>query len=319
MKHRYPDYPFASHYFDRGDGVRLHFLDEGPQNPPESAADAPTVVMVHGNPTWSFYYRKLVLALRDHVRCIVPDHVGCGLSDKPQDAQYRYTVQSRVEDLEKLLDHLNLRRNLIFVVHDWGGMIGLTTALRRREAVQRVVLMNTSGFLKPTTKSLPLRLRVIRNLGVLGPLLVQGGNAFAWGATHMATRVGLPCEVRRAYCAPYNTWQNRIATLRFVQDIPLKPDDPSYELVKWTDDHLYELAGMPLLICWGRHDFVFDDHFLAEWRRRFPQAETHVFEYAGHYVLEDAADEVIPLMRDFILHRAPPSERREAPRGLVTT
>lgn len=283
-----PDYNFTNNYADLN-GHRLHYLDEGTGLP---------VVMVHGNPSWSYYYRKLVLQLRDRFRCIVPDHIGCGLSDKPRDNEYEYTLERRVTDLEQLLATLALQEPITWIVHDWGGMIGLTTALRDFDNIARIVIMNTSGFLKPATKELPWQLRLARS--PLGPLLVQGGNAFAAGATLTATKTGMARDVRKAYTAPYNSWQNRIATLRFVQDIPLSPNDRAYALVKWTDDNLHRLTQKPFMIAWGRHDFVFDDHFLNEWRRRFPNVPTHIFEYAGHYVLEDAADELVPLIDKFV-------------------
>ena len=102
-------YPFTGYRLDRPAG-HLHYLDEGAGDP---------VVMLHGNPTWSFYYRNLVLALRDSHRCVVPDHLGCGLSDKPPATLYDYSLKSRVDDLEALLDHLGLRENLTLVLHDW--------------------------------------------------------------------------------------------------------------------------------------------------------------------------------------------------------
>ena len=110
-------YPFASHYFPTSSGARLHYLDEGP-------ADAPPLLMIHGNPTWSFYWRNLVLGLRDKYRCIVPDHIGCGLSDKPQD--YPYTLTQHIANLNELVQKLDLR-NATLLAHDWGGAIGLGT------------------------------------------------------------------------------------------------------------------------------------------------------------------------------------------------
>src|SRR5436305_7666249 len=123
-----PLYPFPGHHLAVGDGVRLHYLDEGAGEP---------VVMVHGNPTWSFYYRNLVLTLRDRYRCVVPDHVGCGLSDKPPADRYPYSLDRRVADLTALLDHLKLDRDVTLVVHDWGGMIGTAWAARFPERVDR--------------------------------------------------------------------------------------------------------------------------------------------------------------------------------------
>jgi haloalkane dehalogenase len=110
----------------------------------------------------------------------------------------------------------------------------------------------------------------------------------------------MPAALRAAYAAPYGSWADRIATLRFVEDIPLAPGDKAYALVAATQEKLGSLAKVPMLVCWGLKDFVFDRHFLEEWRRRFPAAEIHEFSDCGHYILEDAADEVIPLVKRFI-------------------
>jgi haloalkane dehalogenase len=107
-------------------------------------------------------------------------------------------------------------------------------------------------------------------------------------------------ELRKAYCRPYDSWQHRIATLRFVQDIPLQPDDSGYDLVTEVQEGLQQFEKLPVCICWGEQDFVFDHHFLKEWQRRFPAAEVHSFADCGHYVLEDARDEVIPIISKFL-------------------
>lgn len=283
-------YPFESRYFDR-DGMRYHYLDEGTGQP---------VICVHGNPTWSFYYRNLVRAFRNRYRCIVPDHIGCGLSDKPGDDTYRYTLDSRVDDLEALLDHLGLDENLTFVVHDWGGAIGLGAALRRPEAIKRVILFNTAAFHMPGRKKLPAALWIARNLSPISAVLIRGLNAFATKATTMATTKPMPPDVKVGYLAPYNSWKNRIATLRFVQDIPLRSTDPSFAAISRIEDKLTLLRDVPTLICWGEKDFVFDMDFLAEWKARLPDAEVHTYPNAGHYVLEDAFDEILPVVRDFL-------------------
>jgi pimeloyl-ACP methyl ester carboxylesterase len=168
------------------------------------------------------------------------------------------------------------------------------------DRIKRLVFFNTAGFLLPLGQRLPWQLWLIRNLSPVAALLVRGFNGFALGATHLATAKGLPRDVRKAYRAPYDSWKNRIATLRFVQDIPLKPGDPSYELAKWVDHRLEQLRQRPVFIGWGERDFVFDLRFLAEWRRRLPEAEVHSFTDAGHYVLEDAAAELIPKVRQFV-------------------
>src|SRR5207244_932922 len=151
QRHELPDardrvvtdlYPFQSHFLDRS-GLRYHYLDEGRGEP---------VVMLHGNPSWSFYYRRLVLGLRDSYRVIVPYHIGCGLSDKPDDASYRYTLEQRVRDLQALLDHLAIDGEITLVLHDWGGMIGMTYATRHPERIRRLVVLNTGAFHLPDAK-----------------------------------------------------------------------------------------------------------------------------------------------------------------------
>ena len=283
-------YPFEGRYLDIN-GHRLHTLDEGTGS---------SVVMVHGNPSWSFYYRNLAMALRKNHRVIVPDHIGCGYSDKPPLADYPYTLERRVEDFSRAMEELDPGDDITLVVHDWGGMIGLAWAVEHADRVKRIVLLNTSAFPLPSTKKMPWTLSLVRNTKV-GEWLVLGLNAFSRGATRMAvTRRPMSAEIRKAYCAPYDSVANRIATLRFVQDIPLKPSDPSWEIVEETAGKLDRFNDTPVLVCWGAKDFVFDDHFLAEWRRRWPHAVVHRFEDCGHYILEDAADEVVARVRDFI-------------------
>jgi len=282
-------YGFERHWLDL-DGLRYHYLDEG---------EGEVVVAVHGNPTWSFYYRDLVKDLRNDFRVVVPDHMGCGLSDKPSDDDYDYTLSRRIDDFGTLMDDLDLT-GINLVVHDWGGMIGLGWAVRNPERIKRLVILNTAAFHLPKTKPFPWQLWMVRDTP-LGPFLVRGFNAFARGATHLAcTRKKLSKQVRDAYCAPNDGWSDRLATLRFVQDIPLRPGDRGYDIVSDTAARLDELSDLPALVCWGGKDFVFDHHFLEEWQRIYPNAEVHNFADCGHWILEDASEEIIPLIRKFL-------------------
>ncbi len=283
-------YPFESHFADIN-GLRYHYLDEGSGAP---------VVMLHGNPTWSFYYRALVKKLAPAYRVICPDHIGCGLSEKPSPKDYGYRLENRVNDLEDLLKRLDLRGGLTLIVHDWGGFIGCLYAVRHPQVIKRIIITNTAAFLKPAGKSLPFRLWLIRYSAFLAVPAVLGGNIFCRAALVMAPRKKLARDVRKGLIAPYNSWSNRIATLKFVQDIAVKKTDPSYPLGRFLDENLYRLKGLPMLICWGKHDFVFDDTYYDEWRRRFPEAEYHVFENAGHYLLEDEPEKVTALIDDFL-------------------
>lgn len=283
-------FPFKRNYLDRN-GLQYHYLNEGEGEP---------VVMVHGNPSWSFYYRNLVKALSENHQCIVPDHIGCGLSDKPGDDDYEYTLKTRIDDLEALLESLQITENITFVVHDWGGMIGMGYAARYPERIKRLVILNTGAFHLPQSKPLPISLWICRNT-LLGTLLVRGLNAFSSVASYVGVkRKAMSKEVRQAYVMPFNSWKNRISTLRFVQDIPLYKSDKNYQLVSDIDASLEKFQQVPTLICWGLKDFVFDKHFLAVWKEKMPHAQVHKFDNCGHYILEDASDEVIPLIKQFM-------------------
>lgn len=284
----YPEYNFTSH-FASVDENTLHYIDEG---------QGPVIVMVHGNPTWSYFYRNLISLLSTEHRVIAVDNIGCGLSDKPQD--YRYTLAKHIDNLHNLLNQLGVLKYSL-IVHDWGGAIGMGLATRYPERIEKIVLLNTAAFL---SKRIPFRISLCK-LPLIGPLIVRGLNGFAWPATFMAVAKPMPADISAAYVAPYNSWNNRVAVSAFVQDIPLSEDHQSYQTLKQIDDSLVTLkdADIPLLILWGGKDFCFDRVFYEEWLKRFPDAEHHYFEDGGHYILEDKLDEIKPfLCRFFAKH-----------------
>lgn len=285
------EYPWTGKMLTIG-GHQLHCLDEG---------QGETLVMLHGNPTWSFFYRRLVTAFSPAYRVIVPDHIGMGLSDKPDDAHYRYTLEQRVIDLEQTLGQLGATQNLTLIAHDWGGMIALAYTLRNKARVKRLILMNTAGFGLPEGDVLPWQIAIVRKLPM--GFLVRGLNAFVRGAALMcSTRPGkMSALAKQGFMLPYDSWAHRIGVHRFVQDIPLEAGDPAFALVKSVSDDLDALLARPTLLLWGRKDFVFDDVFLNEWRRRAPQIETVAVDDAGHYLLEDAHEELIPRIREFLV------------------
>lgn len=283
-------YPFTSHFLER-DGLKYHFIDEGTGDP---------ILMLHGNPTWSFYFRAIVKELSSQYRTIAPDHIGCGLSDKPDTNRYDYRLKSRVDDIEALLTFLGVRKKITFILHDWGGMIGMSYALRYPDSIERLVVMNTAAFLPPHGKRIPIRLKIIRNFKLFANVAVRGLNLFALSALFMASHKRLSREVKSGLLAPYNCWKNRVAILKFVQDIPMSEKDPSYKMLKETDEKLNQFKNLPMLICWGKRDFVFTTEYLDEWKRRFPNAEVHSFPDAGHYALEDIPDKIISLISDFL-------------------
>jgi len=287
-----PLYPYEGKFHSQSDGHRMHYLDEGRD-------DAQPVVMVHGNPTWSFYYRRLIEALKPDFRCLVPDHIGMGLSDRPADENYDYTLKNRVDDLGHWLDAVEPDRPVDLIVHDWGGAIGLSWAVRNIERIRRVVVLNTWAFNIPPDQSLPRALRFART--GLGAYLIQRFNAFSGLATRMATAGKLDKSVAKGLVAPYQEGpESRLATLRFVQDIPLTPKDPAWDVLAETERLLPRLAKKPVMFHWGGKDFVFDDRVLDIWRLKLPEVSVHYHADAGHYVLEDAHGAIVPSVRQWL-------------------
>ncbi len=283
----FPDYPFTSR-FHNINGLKQHYVDEG---------KGPVIVMVHGNPTWSFFYRNLIHTLKADFRVIAIDHIGCGLSDKPQD--YEYTLQQHIDNAISLITALGVDR-FSLVLHDWGGAIGMGVAGSCPEKIDKIVVMNTAAF---RSGRIPLRIRLCR-LPIIGEILVRLFNGFAWPATYMAVSRKMGKDVCAGYLAPYNSWKNRIATHRFVVDIPVSEDHPSYQTLVKVESGLEEIQKLevPLLIAWGGKDFCFNDSFYKEWKERFPNAESIYYPDAGHYLLEDKKDEVNKRIATFFLN-----------------
>jgi cis-3-alkyl-4-acyloxetan-2-one decarboxylase len=278
-------YPFAPHWLETPAG-RLHYVDEGPRDTDTA------VICVHGNPTWSFMYREVIKALAPKFRVLALDHLGCGLSDKPQN--FSYQLRDHIENLARLAATVT-QPKLHFIVHDWGGPIGLAVAERLTDRVGKLVVMNTAAFSGPC----PVRIRVCR-VPILGPLLVCGLNGFAGPAACMAVARPLAPAVKRGFLFPYRSWRSRVAVLRFVEDIPLEPTHPSLPTLRAIETDLEKLRGQPMLLAWGMRDFCFSPAYLAEWRRRFPAASVREFPDAGHYLLEDAGAELIPQIAEFL-------------------
>src|SRR4051812_31554473 len=276
-------YPFEPRFFTV-DGQRLHYVDEGAGEP---------LLFVHGNPTWSFYWRNLILGLRDGYRCIAVDHIGCGLSDKPQ--RYEYTLQRRIDDLVEVVERLDLS-NATLVAHDWGGAIGLGAVQRVRERFSRIVLFDTGAFPPPFV---PWRIAACR-IPLLGTIAVRGFNAFARAALTMAVEKPLAKDVQAGLIAPYDSWANRIATQRFVQDIPMSKQHPTWQVLEQIEAGLPSLGNRPIQLIWGMKDWCFRPECLDRFLTHWPQAEVHRLEASGPYLVKDAAERIVPLVREFL-------------------
>lgn len=269
------------------DGRRFHYLDEGA---------GPVLLLVHGNPTWSFYWREIVRALRDRYRVIAIDHIGCGLSEKPSAADYSYRLAQRIADLRQFIETLDLRQ-ITLVAHDWGGGIGMGAAGAMPERFARFVLMNTAAF---RAQRCPWRIRAC-HVPLLGQWGVQGLNLFVRAAVRMAVykHERMTPAVRAGYLAPYDSWANREAVYRFVCDIPLRPGHPSYQTLAEVEAGLVQFRRRPVCLIWGMRDWCFSPWFLERFCDFLPQAEVHRLADASHYLVEDAHEEIVPLMEKF--------------------
>ncbi|MCA9262717.1 MAG: alpha/beta fold hydrolase [Planctomycetales bacterium] len=278
-------YPFQSHRIEIG-GHQIHYLDEG---------TGPVLLMVHGNPTWSFYWRNLVVAWRPHYRVIVVDHLGCGLSDKPQN--YDYCLATHTANLVALVDRLGLQQATL-LAHDWGGAIGLGAVVQRPDQFARIVLFNTGAFPPPRV---PLRIAACR-FPVLGRWGLQGLNLFSRAAMKMATERpgGLPPLVEAGLLAPFDSWRHRLSVTRFVQDIPLTRRHRTYAVLDQLEQDLRALPERPVQLVWGMRDWCFTPQCLEQFIEIFPQAAVHRIADAGHWVIEDSPDEIVEVVGAFL-------------------
>ena len=262
----------------------MNYVDEGDGHP---------VIMLHGNPTWSFYYRNVVRLLAGQFRCLALDHMGCGLSDKPQ--EYSYTLKQHIQNAVDWIGHLDVDR-FDLIVHDWGGAIGMGVARALPDKVRKIVILNTAAFNVPR---IPKRIAVCR-IPLLGDFIVRGLNGFAGPATKMAVKKPFSQAEKAGYLLPYNNWANRVANLRFVQDIPTQPSQETYQVVADIEAFLPSLKDRPILIGWGMKDFCFTEFFLERWKNYYPNAKVLTYPKSGHYILDDERETLIPEIKQFL-------------------
>jgi haloalkane dehalogenase len=282
------EYPFKPRYLALDDHRALHYVDEG-QGPP--------VVMVHGNPSWSFMYRRLIKDLSGFRR-LAPDHLGMGLSVRP-DRGYGFSLKERLSDFSLWLDSLRLTEPIHLMVHDWGGPIGLGWAGQNPDRVASLTIMNT-GLRVPFGFSLPARLAVFKSCGLLGRLLAVEFNLFAKGLVRYGSLRPFSPAAREGFLAPYQLAAHRESLARFVTDIPYGAKHKSRPTLSEIDNNFELLSQKPTLLAWGLKDFVFSKAFLDDFRRRLPQAQTLALPRAGHCLLEDEPEIILQTFRDFL-------------------
>lgn len=259
---------------------RMHYVDQG--------AGSDCILCVHGNPTWSFYFREVVSRFQSQARVVAVDHIGCGLSDKPQ--VYPYCLQQHIANLVELIRQLDLQK-VTLVVHDWGGAIGLGAALEVPERISGLVILNTAAFPPPY---IPLRIAACR-VPFLGNWAMRGLNLFVLAALRMTLHrlPRLRQDVAAGLIAPYDNWAHRVGVARFVQDIPLRPAQPTWELLALIESRLPLLNKLPTEIVWGMRDWCFRPECMERIRKVFVDAKVTLLEDVGHYVMEEAGQEVL--------------------------
>jgi haloalkane dehalogenase len=280
-------YPFRSNYLPLKKGALLHYLDEGKGEP---------LVMVHGNPTWSFMYRKLVSSFSDGFRAVALDHLGMGLSSR---AKTKSVLADHVAHLEALLKHLGIDKDVNLVAHDWGGPIALGWAVENPEKVKTLTLMNT-GVRLPEGVKIPLRLKLFQANRQLCSFLAGTLGLFTKGLLKRATVRPIPRDIRAGYQAPYRLECHRKAIVDFIGDIPLKRSHPSRALLEKIQLGMAALKHKPFLLVWGLQDFVFTPDYLYDLKNSFPLSRTLALPRSGHWPLEDEPRKVMDALWSFL-------------------
>ena len=281
-------FPFLPHYLDIN-RFEMHYVDEGSGEP---------IVLVHGDPTWGYLWRRFIPALAQGRRCIVPDQMGMGKSGIPQEP-YPYRLRHHIANLEVLLLRLDLH-DLTLVLHDWGGPVGLGVATRHPKRIKRLILMNTWGFAPWPGGPFPRLIDIIRSdrgekfvlekNGYLEPALL--------GTTHYPEK--LTKTVMYAYRAPFPTPASRRAMLCWSRDIPIGETDPSFLEMKRIEQGLPTFAKTPILLAWGMRDPVLSESVLRRWQRVYPHAATREIDDASHFLQEDAPDRIVGFIEEFL-------------------
>ncbi len=244
-----------------------------------------TVLCVHGNPTWSYLWRRVLQLARPGWRVVAVDQLGMGYSERTDESR---RLADRVDDLSSLTDAMNLRGPIVVLAHDWGGPISMGWALRHTEQVAAVVLTNTAVH-QDETQPRPFAITATRSRLVLRTATSRTPAFVA--ATTALSRPPLPAAVRAAFAAPYRGRSRRRAVEEFVADIPFETDHPSFEALEQIADGLAALS-VPTLLVWGARDPVFSRRYLLDLERRWPHADVQVYPRASHLVLEDAPEGV---------------------------
>ena len=278
-------YPFEDRSFQLADGTSMHYIEMG-----SSGFRRPTLLLLHGNPTWSFLWRRFLAPLSRHARVVAVDHVGFGRSDHPDDWRY-HTLDRHIANLEELSAGLGLKR-VIPVVQDWGGPIGLGWATRHSDELAGLAVLNTWSFTRRVPVRLPLAYRALRTPGI-AELALRRANVLVEQALPRLLKERPTPEVMAAYRHPFPTAASRAALVAMPRMVPVKPGDSGWETLDRIEKALPSL-DVPARIVWGAHDPVFSKKFAWAFSEALPKAGKPVFlDGAGHFLQEDAPEPII--------------------------
>jgi len=290
-------YPFKPNYVTVN-GLRLHYVDEAPRGKP----DAEPIVMLHGNPTWSYLYRNFVPPLLEAgYRCVVPDHLGYGKSEKSID-RGEFLLKRKIESFTDVMDQLDLR-DITLVMQDWGGSIGLGYAVEHADRIKRLIIMSTWAFVFPEDvpdEAIPPLLAMCRKPEI-GETMLLAYNVFVEGFLPLAIirKEKITPQLMEAYRAPFPDYNSRIPTMA-IQDVPLRSEQPSYPTMKAVQEKL-DVLNVPTCLIWGEDDHVFPpDAVVPVWQGIYPHSELHMIPRAGHFLQEDAPEEICEVIKDFL-------------------
>ncbi len=257
---------------------RWHLLDNG------ADGSAGVMLCVHGNPTWSYLWRRFLTEAPPGWRVIAVDQLGMGWSERTEAPR---TLAQRIDDLGTVTAALGLTGPVVLVAHDWGGPVALGWALAHADQVARIVLANT-GVHQPAAAAPPALIRLARSTA-LRELVCVRTPTFVRGATAVS-RPAVPAAVQRAFAAPYGRPGRRRAVGDFVADIPLEADHPSRTALDRIAAGLTAFADVPALLVWGARDPVFTPRYLEDLLDRLPHADVQWYPRASHLVTEDEPD-----------------------------
>ncbi|MHB1260407.1 MAG: alpha/beta fold hydrolase [Thermoplasmatota archaeon] len=284
-------YPFQDRYTRLSDGTTMHHVEWG------GGFRKPTILLLHGNPMWSFLYRDWIRPLAKVARVVAVDTVGFGRSDHPSDPRY-HSVERHIRNLEELAAELRLRR-VVPVVQDWGGPIGLGYATRHRSDLAGLVVLNTSVFATRVPFQIPLGFRVMRAPGV-GEYVYGRRNAFVESFIPKLMQKPLPPAVMDGYRHPFPTPASRVAVVQSPRMIPDRPNHPDFATLARTEKDLADL-DVPTNILWGTKDPAFGKRFAWAFSQSLPgHPQPMFFDNAGHWLQEDIPDLLVPRVASFV-------------------